>query len=110
MLAIRSGQKGSLLSQVFQLLFFRSALWMAVFFLHIHSVWSITSSAIGRYTDFLRFNGITGLPVVCMPVSSWMSFWNKCPYHRKCNPEGRQEPFNGGVSCPGPKLIQNIQY
>jgi hypothetical protein len=26
---------------------------------------------------------------VGMPVSSWMSFWNKCPYHRKCNPEGR---------------------
>ncbi len=89
MLATRSGQMGSLLSQVFQLLFFCSALWMAVFFLHIDSVWSITSSAIGRYPDFLRFNGIAGLPVVGMPVSSWMSFWNKCPYHRKCNPEGR---------------------
>jgi hypothetical protein len=74
MLATRLGQKGSLLSQVFQLLSFCSALRMAVFFLHIDSVWSITSSAIGRYPDF----GITGLPVVGMPVSSSMSFWNKC--------------------------------
>lgn len=110
MLATRLGQKGSLLSQVFQLLFFCPALWMAKFFLHFDFVWSITSSAIVWYTDFLRLNGITGLPVVGMFVSSLMSFWNKCPYHRKCSPEGRQEPFNGGVSCPGPKLIQNIQY